>query len=201
MPPSVIDHEEPPSIVIPAVTPVIKVDEVEPEPPVNNENEHRQRDPGSGPTLTSTGGPPAAPFTLQQREQSLPMVSNMNNVNNQHQSPIKKPMGGIGLPHPTPIVSHFAVKKAPESVWDHEERRKVETRNNNMRQTIYKEVKRPGRNYDRLLELLKELHGPADIRQQYIFDVIKEATRFKRNHMAKIILQHMPSLVSAESTS
>lgn len=37
-----------------------------------------------------------------------------------------------------------------------------------MRQIIYKEVKRPGRNYDRLLELLKELHGPADIRQQYI---------------------------------
>ena len=198
--PSVIDHEEPPSIVIPAVTPVIKVDEVKHEPPVNNENEHRQRDPGSGPTLSSTGGPPAAPFTLQQREQSLPMVSNMNNVNNQQQSPLKKPMGGLGLPHP-PIVSHFAVKKAPESVWDHEERRKVETRNNNMRQTIYKEVKRPGRNYDRLLELLKELHGPADIRQQYIFDVIKEATRFKRNHMAKIILQHMPSLVSAESTS
>ena len=37
-----------------------------------------------------------------------------------------------------------------------------------MRQIIYKEVKRPGRNYDRLLELLKELHGPTDVRQQYI---------------------------------
>merc|ERR1712045_328304 len=83
--------------------------------------------------------------------------------------------------------------------WNHEERRKVETRNNNMRQIIYKEVKRPGRNYDKLLELLKELHGPAEIRQQYILDVIKEANRFKRNHMAQIIQQNMPNLVSIDS--
>ena len=51
----------------------------------------------------------------------------------------------------------------------------------------------------RLLELLKELHGPADIRQQYIMDVIKEANRFKRNHMAQIIQQNMPNLVSIDS--
>lgn len=85
--------------------------------------------------------------------------------------------------------------------WNHEERRKVETRNNNMRQIIYKEVKRPGRNYDRLLELLKELHGPAEIRQQYILDVIKEANRFKRNHMAKTILKNMANLVSIDSST
>lgn len=84
---------------------------------------------------------------------------------------------------------------------DLEERRKVETRNNNMRQIIYKEVKRPGRNYDRLLDLLKNLHGPAEIRQEYIFEVIKEAMRFKRNHMAKIIEQNMPNLVSIDSSS
>ena len=105
------------------------------------------------------------------------------------------------------MLPSFAVKKqqtqsvVSESVWDREERRKVETRNNNMRQTIYKEVKKPGRNYDRLLELLKELQGPVDIRQQYILDVIKEATRFKRTHMAQIILQQMPNLVAIDSTS
>ena len=47
--------------------------------------------------------------------------------------------------HPLPII------KKEQKEWNHEERRKVETRNNNMRQIIYKEVKRPGRNYDRLL--------------------------------------------------
>ena len=99
------------------------------------------------------------------------------------------------------MVLNSPKKLKSEKIWDIEERRKVETRNNNMRQIIYKEVKRPGRNYDKLLELLKELHGPADIRQQYILDVIKEATRFKRNHMAKIILQNMPNLVSIDSTT
>ena len=132
------------------------------------------------------------------------MVSNMNNVQ-QDKSPIK-----TGKSEKASVLPSFAVKKqqqqqtqsvVSESVWDREERRKVETRNNNMRQTIYKEVKKPGRNYDRLLELLKELQGPVDIRQQYILDVIKEATRFKRNHMAQIILQQMPNLVSIDSTS
>ena len=128
------------------------------------------------------------------------MVSNMNNVQ-QDKSPIKTVKS-----EKASVLPSFAVKKqnqsvVSESVWDREERRKVETRNNNMRQTIYKEVKKPGRNYDRLLELLKELQGPVDIRQQYILDVIKEATRFKRNHMAQIILQQMPNLVSIDSTS
>ena len=133
------------------------------------------------------------------------MVSNMNNVQ-QDKSPIK-----TGKSEKASVLPSFAVKKqqqqqtqsvVSESVWDREERRKVETRNNNMRQTIYKEVKKPGRNYDRLLELLKELQGPVDIRQQYILDVIKEATRFKRTHMAQIILQQMPNLVvSIDSTS
>ena len=163
MTPGVFDPE-PPSAIPSVPTPVIKVDEVKPEPPVNNENEHRQRDhqPPSG-TLPPSGTPSSGvPFTPQHREQShVPMVSNINNVQQQqHQSPKKSVKTG----------SFNAVKKQQqtESVWDHEERRKVETRNNNMRQTIYKEVKKPGRNYDRLLELLKELHGPADMRQQYI---------------------------------
>ena len=51
--------------------------------------------------------------------------------------------------HPLPII------KKEQKEWNHEERRKVETRNNNMRQIIYKEVKRPGRNYDRLLGKLR----------------------------------------------
>ena len=101
-----------------------------------------------------------------------------------------------------PEDKNLAKKKEEKvKIMDVEERRKVETRNNNMRQIIYKEVKRPGRNYDKLLELLKELHGPAEIRQQYILDVIKEATRFKRNHMAQIILQNMPNLVSFDSSN
>ena len=118
-------------------------------------------------------------------------VNNENHeLNNGSKSPAKK----------KPPTSTKPVSQ-PSKIWDIEERRKVETRNNNMRQIIYKEVKRPGRNYDKLLELLKELHGPAEIRQQYILDVMKEAKRFKRNHMAEIIMQNMPNLVSFDSSN
>ena len=67
----------PPNPVVAATVPapappVIKVDEVKHEPPVNNENEHRQRDPAS---MGASAPSSVAPFTPQQREQSLPMVS------------------------------------------------------------------------------------------------------------------------------
>ena len=131
---------------------------------------------------------------IKQEEENLPSIiieEIQNNENNEPKQIISSP---VKAEKPVKIET-----KLPE--WDNEERRKSETRNNNMRQIIYKEVKRPGRNYDRLLELLKELHGPADIRQQYIIEVIKEANRFKRNHMAQTILQLMPNLVSIDSSS
>ena len=40
-----------------------------------------------------------------------------------------------------------------------------------MRQIIYKEVKRPGRNHERLFQMLKELHGPRHVRRDYISEV------------------------------
>ena len=145
------------------------------------------------PTLPSIPIPPAIePSTIPEEP-----VNNENNEpelnNGSKSSPQAKKK---------PEDKNLAKKKEEKvKIMDVEERRKVETRNNNMRQIIYKEVKRPGRNYDKLLELLKELHGPAEIRQQYILDVIKEATRFKRNHMAQIILQNMPNLVSFDSAN
>ena len=54
-----------------------------------------------------------------------------------------------------------------------------------MRQIIYKEVKRPGKNHQRLIQMLKEdLHGPSHIRREYVKEVIAEAARFKRKALA-----------------
>ncbi len=50
-----------------------------------------------------------------------------------------------------------------------EELRSVRLRNQNMRQMIYKEVKKPGRDHSNLLLMLKEqLQGPRAVRLQYI---------------------------------
>ncbi|CAB4057692.1 INTS6 [Lepeophtheirus salmonis] len=79
---------------------------------------------------------------------------------------------------------------------NNEELRSIKLRNQNIRQIICKEVKRPGKNHDRLYKMLKEdLHGPSQIRRDYIKEVIQEAFRFKRKSLAEYLLLKMDELV------
>ena len=78
-----------------------------------------------------------------------------------------------------------------------EELRRINLRNQNMRQIIYKEVKRPGKNHERLIQMLKEdLHGPSQIRREYVKEVIAEAGRFKRKGLAEILEQKMEEIIT-----
>lgn len=82
-----------------------------------------------------------------------------------------------------------------------EELRSINLRNQNMRQIIYKEVKRPGKNHDRLIKMLKhDLHGPPQIRREYIKEVIAEAARFKRKALVDILEQRMEELMVVAAT-
>jgi hypothetical protein len=65
-----------------------------------------------------------------------------------------------------------------------------------MRQMIYKEVKRPGKNHATLFKMLKELHGPPGVRREFIIDVIREARRFKRESLVYQIEQAMECLIA-----
>ena len=58
-----------------------------------------------------------------------------------------------------------------------EELRSIKLRNNNVRQLIYKEVKRPGKCHNLLWKMLEELHGPPWVRKQFIREVKQEAIR------------------------
>ena len=58
-----------------------------------------------------------------------------------------------------------------------DELRSIKLRNNNVRQLIYKEVKRPGKLHLNLWKMLEELHGPAWIKKQFIQEVKQEALR------------------------
>ncbi len=77
-----------------------------------------------------------------------------------------------------------------------EELRSVRLRNQNMRQMIYKEVKRPGRNHDRLFAMLKDLHGPRSVRIEYIGEIVQEAKRFKRHVLADLLTAKTEELVA-----
>lgn len=59
-----------------------------------------------------------------------------------------------------------------------DELRSIRLRNNNVRQLIYKEVKKPGKSHGGLWEMLSNLHGPPWIKRQFIQEVRQEAVRY-----------------------
>ena len=82
-------------------------------------------------------------------------------------------------PVPSESVSTEVVKERSRS-YSAEELRSIRLRNNNVRQLIYKEVKKPGRVHGELWEMLGRLHGPAWVRRQFIMEVKQEAVRQAR---------------------
>jgi len=79
-----------------------------------------------------------------------------------------------------------------------EELRSIRLRNNNVRQLIYKEVKKPGRGHAELWEMLASLHGPPGVRRQFIQEVRQEAVRFKRLRLAEQLQKRSDSLSKLE---
>lgn len=87
------------------------------------------------------------------------------------------------IPAAPPAVPQ-PVSLPPPEVLTPEELRSIRLRNNNVRQLIYKEVKRPGKKHEQLWQMLAQLHGPPWIRKQFIIEVRLEAIRFKRRDLA-----------------
>ena len=61
---------------------------------------------------------------------------------------------------------------------------------------IYKEVKRPGKNHEKLFSMVRDLYGPKSVRRDYISEVIAEARRFKRKMLAELLTQKTEDLVT-----
>ncbi|XP_018410562.1 PREDICTED: integrator complex subunit 6-like [Nanorana parkeri] len=57
---------------------------------------------------------------------------------------------------------------------------------------VMKEVRKPGRNYEKIFTLLEEVQGSLDIRKNFIEFTIKEAARFKK----RVLIQHLERLLS-----
>jgi len=128
--------------------------------------------------------------------------------------------GGKKFPPPrgrsrdnSPIPPTFSRTKQPakaasvssensETTLSKDELKSVQLRNQNMRQIIYKEVKRPGKNHQKLMEMLRnDLRGPPSVRRAYIKEVISEADRFKRRSLAQLLENQMEQLVVPAPTT
>ncbi|XP_043932320.1 integrator complex subunit 6-like [Protopterus annectens] len=56
---------------------------------------------------------------------------------------------------------------------------------------VMKEVRKPGRNYERIFHLLEEVQGPPVVQRNFIEFTIKEAARFKR----RVLIQQLERLL------
>ncbi|KAG7261945.1 hypothetical protein CRUP_007004, partial [Coryphaenoides rupestris] len=52
--------------------------------------------------------------------------------------------------------------------------------NNQLRALITKEIRKPGRHYEKIFHLLKQIQGTLDTRIIFLQNIIKEAARFKK---------------------
>ncbi|XP_072837486.2 integrator complex subunit 6-like isoform X1 [Pogona vitticeps] len=56
---------------------------------------------------------------------------------------------------------------------------------------VMKEVRKPGRNYEKIFSLLEEVQGPAEVQKYFIEFAIKEAARFKK----RVLIQHLERIL------
>ncbi|CAH2050265.1 unnamed protein product, partial [Iphiclides podalirius] len=70
----------------------------------------------------------------------------------------------------------------------------IRKHNLGVRSEVYRAVRRPGRDFTKLFEYLKQLKGSVDIKKEVIRDVISESMRFKRKGLAKLLEDFLLSL-------
>uniref|UniRef100_H3DE41 Integrator complex subunit 6 n=1 Tax=Tetraodon nigroviridis TaxID=99883 RepID=H3DE41_TETNG len=79
---------------------------------------------------------------------------------------------GMAEEHPARYLSAVSLKQRI-----HTETTKV---NNELRALITKEIRKPGRHYEKIFLLLKQIQGTLDTRLIFLQNIIKEAARFKK---------------------
>ncbi|KAM7159872.1 integrator complex subunit 6-like isoform 2-T4 [Macrochelys suwanniensis] len=67
----------------------------------------------------------------------------------------------------------------------------LEGNNADIKIKVMKEVRKPGRNYEKIFTLLEEVQGPMEIQKYFIEFAIKEAARFKK----RVLIQHLERIL------
>ncbi|XP_046613078.1 integrator complex subunit 6 isoform X1 [Neodiprion virginianus] len=70
----------------------------------------------------------------------------------------------------------------------------IRKHNLSIRESVYKEVRRRGKNYAALFSHLHQIQGTLDIRLAFVRDVIKESLRFKRRNLATLLEEYLQTI-------
>lgn len=63
----------------------------------------------------------------------------------------------------------------------------IKKHNLEVRQEVFRAVRRPGRDFTKLFESLKRLQGSVEVKKEVVREVINESLRFKRKALAKLL--------------
>ncbi|KAF2899520.1 hypothetical protein ILUMI_06655 [Ignelater luminosus] len=99
-------------------------------------------------------------------------------------------------------VNHFQPFQENKSVSvkvSLENKQEIETHNLETRKVLNKLVRRPGKNFTELFDNIKLLKGNTDVQVAVVKLVIKESLRFKRQHLANLLEEHIQNMINMEN--
>lgn len=98
-------------------------------------------------------------------------------------SMVDKPVLHLNILHPPP-PPQLTRKEINE----------IKKHNIGVRTQVYRDIRRPGKDFSSLFEHLKQLRGGIDIKKEVVREVINESLRFKRKALASMLEEFLTSL-------
>lgn len=77
--------------------------------------------------------------------------------------------------------------------------KEVERENFEIRKTLNRLVRKPGKNFTELFENLKTIRGDLDVQIRLVKLIVKESLRFKRQQLAQLLEEHIETLMNGEN--
>ncbi|KAH9631664.1 hypothetical protein HF086_000319 [Spodoptera exigua] len=114
-------------------------------------------------------------------------------------SPPASPPAVAAPPNLPPVVKPFLNGERQNTVDDapqltRKELADIKKHNLDVRTEVFRAVRRPGKDYSKLFEHLKQLQGGVDVKKEVIREVINESLRFKRKALAKLLEDFLAGL-------
>lgn len=75
----------------------------------------------------------------------------------------------------------------------------IESENFEIRKQLNRLIRKPGKNFTELFEMIKTIKGNLEIQLKMVQLVIKESLRFKRQHLAVLLEEHMETMLNVEN--
>ncbi|XP_060531461.1 integrator complex subunit 6 [Cylas formicarius] len=80
-----------------------------------------------------------------------------------------------------------------------EEKEEIDSQNFEIRRKLNRLVRKPGKNFAELFETLGTLKGDVDMQIEIVKLVLKECLRFKRQHLASLLEEHVQTMTSVDT--